>query len=183
MPTENEKKIVLLPNTPEDEFLTQSSCVLHIQQAYLDANGHIIRIRKTKIKNHEKYVFCFKHKVKSNDSYRIVEIEKEIDARDFNQLFPSFNSQLTKTRYHIEHKDGLWEVDFFKDYDKNNYFIMAEHEMPEIQLQPKSIPDIISNYMLHDVKLFDADYGSNRLCDVQHAKNILKTLTNKEKVV
>lgn len=178
MPTENEKKIVLLPNTPENEFLIQSSCVLHIQQAYLDAN---VRIRKTKIKNSEKYVFCFKHKVKSNGGYRIIEIEKEIDARDFDDLFPCFNSQLRKTRYHIEHEDGLWEVDFFKDNDENNYFIMAEHEMPELQLKPKSIPDIISNYMLHEVELFDADYGSNSLCDVQHAVNILKTLTNKEK--
>ena len=34
MPTENEKKIVLLPDTSEEEFLAQSSCVLYIQQAY-----------------------------------------------------------------------------------------------------------------------------------------------------
>ena len=177
MPTENEKKIVSLPDTSEEEFLAQSSCVLYIQQAYLDTNGYIVRIRKTKINNYKKYVFCFKHKVKSNNGYRIVEIEKEIDARDFNQLLPSFNSQLIKTRYHIEHEAGMWEVDFFKDSNKNNYFIMAEHEMPEFQLQIKSIPDIIYNHMLHEVELFDENYGSYRLCDIQHAKDILKTLT------
>ncbi len=57
---------------------------------------------------------------------------------------------------------------------------MAEHEMPEFQLQPKSIPDIILNYMLHEAEPFNEDYGSYRLCDIQHANNIL-TLTNKEK--
>ena len=126
MPTENEQKIVLQLDSPEDEFLIQY-------------------------------------------------------ARDFGDLAHSFVLHLRKIRYIIEHDDGIWEVDFFKDRNENNYFVMAEHEMPELQLKPKSIPDIISDWMLHEVRPFDADYGSNRLCDMRHAAQILETLTNEEK--
>ena len=177
MPTENEQKIVLQLDSPEDEFLIQSSRVLHIHQVYLSKSTPVIRIRKTRIENSEKYVFCFKHRVKN----RIVEIEQEIDARDFDDLAHSFVLHLRKIRYIIEHDDGMWEVDFFKDRKGKNYFVMAEHEMPELQLKPKSIPAIIADCMLHKVEPFDGNYGSNRLCDIQHATHILETLTNEEK--
>lgn len=178
MPTENEKKYVLNRDT-EEFFKSRANNKIVIWQGYLfSSKGTSLRCRKTQIKN--KAVFYLT--LKSSVNGRVVEIENQIDERDFNDLWTQCMNKLEKIRYIVpDKKDQTWEIDFFKDHNLDNYFCLAEFEMPEGQLEPYFIPSFITDVLIYDVPLTDCKFSSKVLADIRYANSLYKELLETKK--
>ncbi len=183
MPTENEMKFVLLIESEKEISKLCKNC-FEIKQAYIAANhGMSLRIREKKhlkSSRRDKYEICFKQKI----GKRVLEIENQIDVRDFEDLWSVAMNRLDKIRYNLiirkKKVDYLWEIDFFKDHGQNTYFALAEHEMPENQLKPDFIPDIIKKHLVFEVPITDGRFASKRLADVKHAKELYNQIRSKK---
>lgn len=182
MPTEHEFKFILKLNC-EDNLIKIAKKHLCISQGYLLASkGISLRLRSSQSgemykstlipKNDFRYEINFK----SNTSKRIIEIENKIDKRDFDDLWQQCLNKLIKYRHIVKDKmDNSWEIDFFKDYNNENYFAMAELELPEGQ-SPKFIPDFIKSNLIYEVPLTDTRFSSKLIADVRYAIEINKSL-------
>ncbi len=169
MPTENEKKFVLRLDT-EDYFRKNALREAMIQQGYLfSSKGTSLRCRKAKNKHYLT--------LKSNVNGRVVEIENQIDERDFNDLWTQCMNKLEKIRYFLsDSSKDVWEVDFFKDHKGKNYFCLAEFEMPEGQLAPDHLPKFIKDNLLFEVPLTDCRFASKLLADIRYATDLYKVI-------
>lgn len=172
MPTENERKFVLSIDS-QDEIRTKSDATIFMKQGYLAfTKGLSLRVRMEEpLGGKAKFKSCFKQKVNG----RVIEIEKKIDRRDFDDLWSIAMNRLEKVRYVLEFSSGVWEVDYFKDHGEI-YFALAEHEMPEGQLEPNKIPSIIKRHLLYEVPADDDNYSSKRLACLKHAKKLYREL-------
>lgn len=177
MPTENERKFILKIKS-ESEISSYAKEKRLINQAYLAfSKGISVRLRETIYSHSEpRLEICFKQNVKN----RVIEIEKKIDKRDFSDLWETSVNRLEKIRYIVEDKKKIWEVDYFKEHHQQTYFAMAEYEMPENQLTPEFIPDIIKEYLLYEVPMFDDRFSSKRIADVKYSKELYSELIKKE---
>jgi len=176
MPTENERKYVLQRDC-ERLFKDAADSVFLCRQAYLAfSKGMSARVRESIVLHQKpKYRFCFKQKVGG----RVVEIEKKIDRRDFDDLWSVALNRLEKIRYNLYFEpDYLWEVDFFKDKEHQTYFALAEHEMPEGQIEPDFMPEVISANLLYTPNIDDNRFSSKRLADVRYATRLLDDLNS-----
>ncbi len=177
MPTENERKF-LLHEDSEKIFKNKAHHIKHIRQGYLGfSKGMSLRIRET---NNHRYTLTFKQKVNN----RVVEIEKKMDKRDFEDLWTVSVNKLEKIRYDINFFDYdnnpyLWEVDAFKDHEHKTYIIIAEHEMPEGDESPHFIPDLISENLIYSVPDSDDRFASKKVADVKYAKKLYESLIKK----
>lgn len=172
IPTENELKFLLNVEC-ENEIEKNSISQKDIRQGYLVfSKGVSLRIRETfSSKDHRpKFELTFKQKVGN----RVIEIEKDIDHRDFNDLWEVSINKLEKIRYNIAHEENYWEVDAFKDHNHETYIIVAEHEMPEGKLYPESIPAIINDNLLYAVPLDDYRFSSKKLANLKYSKKLYK---------
>lgn len=178
MPTEHELKFILDLKC-EKAVAKQADRAKIVSQGYLAlSKGMAVRVRESIDGENVKHEMCVKTRVKSG---RCVEVETEIDVRDFKDLWEITVNRVEKMRYVIgTKKKEIWEVDFFKDHRQNTYFAMAEHEMPENQLTPNFMPDIIKKYLIFEVPLLDDRFSSKRLADVKHAKKLLSTILEKK---
>lgn len=163
----------------EDTIKEKAKNSLRIRQGYLSfSKGTSLRIRETDGKRHE---MTYKQKV--ND--RVVEIETKISQRDFNDLWSVAANKLDKIRYNVMTtiKSGTycWEVDFFKDHHDHNYIAVAEHEMPEGQLEVSYIPKIIKRNLVFPVPRSDDRFASKRLANVKYAKDLYNSIKPKGK--
>lgn len=176
MPVENEKKFVLhlLPRL-EKFFSKMAEEILVISQAYLlRSKGLTVRIRKQKDRRDKvKYYFTTKQKVEG----KIIEIEKRIEATDFDDLAKVADGWVHKIRYVVK----SWEIDFFKK-GKETYFIMAEIEMPHGMDEPKVVPEFVAEHLLFKVPRNDCRFSSKKLSDVDYATSLLKDVLEKENV-
>jgi CYTH domain-containing protein len=170
MPTENEMKFVLEFKDTEEYFRKNALQKASIWQGYLfSTKGISLRCRKTKNKHYLT--------LKSSVNGRVVEIENQIDERDFTDLWSQCMNKLEKIRYIlIDQKDQTWEIDFFKDHNNGNYFCLAEFEMPEGQLAPKFVPKFIKDYLLFEVPLTDCRFASKLLADMRYASDIYRQI-------
>lgn len=184
MPTENERKYVLRLDC-EDEITCKHCSSYLLKQGYLAfAKGMTLRIRSAEElgKKHSKIKrkLCLKQRANS----RVIEIEKKIGKRDFEDLWKMSLSRLEKVRHIIIEKGQVWEIDFFKLHhhdEDETYFALAEHEMPEGQISPDFIPDIIARHLLYAVPPNeDYEFSSKRLACVRHAKKLYRDLTDEE---
>jgi len=172
MPTENELKYVLRLES-ENEISDLSNKHYAICQAYMAfSKGISLRVRSL---DDSKFIMCYKQKVKG----RVIEIQKKISRRDFEDLWSVSMGKLEKIRYNLVHGSAIWEVDFFKDIDET-YFALAEIEMPESQLQPDSIPDIIMSNLIYEVDRSDDRFASKRLADINYARKLYLKITKGE---
>ena len=182
MPTENERKYVL---NIECEKHLENNCkkidkfLLH--QGYLAfSKGMTLRLRSCQqiINNNLvgeiKRKLCYKQKV--ND--RVIEIEKKIDKRDFDDLWTTCLNKVQTYRYSFYLDKNLWEIDFFKNHHNETYFAMAECEMSEDYIEPEFIPEFIEKNILYFVPIDSDDYSTKRLACFSHAKKIYKKLIN-----
>lgn len=178
MPIENERKYVLRLNVSEGVFHDAADGVEDIEQVYLiSGKKQSLRCRKiTRVKDHGKIELIYNMTFKQEVGKKVVEIETDIDARDYKLLKKSATAVLQKTRYRVDD----WEVDFFKA-DGKTYFVLAEIEMPENQKKPHSIPTLINENLVHVVKRGDKRFTSKRLCDVKHAQQLISSLKGKVK--
>jgi CYTH domain-containing protein len=170
MPTENELKFMLDYKGTEEKFAKIAESKILILQGYLfSSKGSSLRCRKAKNKHYLT--------LKSNVNNRVVEIEKQIDERDFNDLWTQCMNKLEKLRYNVPDKQGqIWEIDFFKDHTGNNYFCLAELEMPEGQLAPMFMPKFIKEDLLFEVPLTDCRFASKMLADIRYASDLYKLI-------
>lgn len=187
MPTENEIKYVLKLDCESDLIMQDfkyKKYLLH--QGYLAfSKGMTLRLRSSqemksdKLISNPKRKLCYKQKVNE----RVIEIEKKIDQRDFNDLWDSTLNRAEKHRYVINFNEDIWEIDFFKHHHET-YFVLAEHEMPEGQKEPNEIPDFIFNNLIYSVPHDDDDdFSTKRLACIKHAKKIYKELLSVQKTI
>jgi CYTH domain-containing protein len=179
MPTENERKMVLNIDLAEETVKKVARTQYEIHQGYLMASkGMSLRLRNSLNKN-DKQRFYMTYKC-SSTAGRVVEIEKKIDKRDFDDLWPQCMNKLLKTRYEVLHCRELWEIDFFRDHNDQNYFVMAEVEMPEGQENPRTFPKIIIDNLIYKVALTDCRFASKLLADTRYTKDLYLSLTQGE---
>lgn len=152
--------------------------IRHIRQGYLGfSKGMSLRIRET---NNERYELTFKQKVNN----RVVEIEKKISSRDFEDLWSVAVNRLEKLRYDMYFHDGqggvhCWEVDAFKDHDHKTYVIIAEHEMDEGVDKPNFVPTLIQETLVYAVPRTDDRFASKKIADVKYAKKLYEATVKK----
>ena len=184
MPTENELKYVLSLDLGKQIYNSKIplSDPLVIRQGYLHNDiGGGVRVRSiingTKMLN-----------VKWRVPDRIVEVETEITTRDFEDLFAQCKERLDKHRYiysHWHHDEELiWEIDLF--FTNQNgystlYFVLAEHEMPEGQENPVTIPSLVLEHLVYAVPREETgEFSSRKLSDPHYASGRYTALTQKE---
>lgn len=176
MPTENERKYVLKLALNPITFSDRVRTAYEIQQGYLMASkGMSLRLRssmETDMDMSKRFFMTYK----CSTNGRVVEIEKKIDRRDFDDLWPQCMNKLIKMRYEYAHQQLVWEIDFFADHNGHNYFVMAEIELPEGVVQPPSLPRIISDNLVFEVPLTDCRFASKLLGDVRYAKELYEGL-------
>lgn len=184
MPTEHEFKYVLsldFLNEFDESILRKTSTGwTEINQGYVAvAEGTATRIRqaRTVAPRHygnsevDHWTLTFKHTVNS----RVIEIEKELDSRDGQDLWSACTRRVCKTRYYFPDGDHTWELDLFKT-DQNVYFILAEVELPEGSSRPTLMPSFLSKYMIYEVDLTDNQFSNKKLGDVEYAAELYKKI-------
>jgi len=177
MPTENERKYVLRSECESlvNELSTEQ---YDIAQGYLIATrGITVRVRKQKKRSNgaESYVFA----LKVNTNGRCIEVENNLDKRDFDDLWAIALNQLEKVRYIVRHNKSSWELDFFKDYRGQTYMAVAEIELPEDQMDPDSIPDVVKKNMIFKVPLTDTRFSNKLLGNARYAAELINEITKK----
>lgn len=179
MPTEKEKKFVLKTDT-ENYFAEIADEKLFIRQGYLlSSKGITLRFRQSisSTKKKENYFLTFKYTVNG----RVIEIEKKIDERDFEDMWTQCLNKVVKIRYLVKDtKENIWEIDFFKDHNNETYFAMAEFEMPEDKDGPDFMPNFISENLVYEVSLTDSRFSSKLLGDVRYAIEIMNGLRSNQ---
>jgi CYTH domain-containing protein len=175
VPTENERKFVINKKCEAlVRKITDES--YEISQGYLvSTKGVTLRLRKTSHNNKETYYFTLKSTVNG----RVIELEHEIDERDFHDLWQNSINKLEKIRYKIKHKKLIWELDFFYDYKGELYFALAECELPEGVEKPETMPDIIKDNLIYEVPLDDSRFANKHLGDPRYCIDLMAELTRK----
>lgn len=170
MPTENERKFILI-NEPAVVYKISKKAqkLLAIEQAWIhNGNDWNIRIRKIFGPSYPDPIY--KATYKQQVPKRLIEIETEIDERDYQDLLLLSDSVLHKTRYIIPVGSLKWEIDLFYDKRRTNlYFVMAEIELPEGVERPTTIPDIISENLLFEVPIWNNEFSSIKLQNIEYA--------------
>ncbi len=175
MPTENERKFVI-DRSCELEAKELSSKKYLISQGYLIATrGITVRVRKLDNGKKVKHYFT----LKANAGGRVIELEERIDKRDFDDLWNICLNKLQKIRYVVKGRHYTWELDFFKDYQGNTYFALAEVELPEGVPAPDTVLDIVKANLLYEVPLTDNRFGNKLLGDARYAADILQHINEK----
>ena len=179
MPTEHEYKYILKLETPEEYFEHDCEKHLILRQGYLAfSKGMSCRVRSSRQHGESarrtKWFLTFKQKVGS----RTIEIEKELDKRDGEDLWSVCVGKLKKDRYVIKGlEDTLWDVDFFKRGDL--YFVMAEVELKEGSPRV-DLPLFIKADLLYEVPLTDDRFSNKRLGDVDYAISMYQKVVQGE---
>lgn len=177
MPTENERKYVLL-NEPAviDRVAKKAQKIYAIEQAWVQyGKGWNLRIRKKfgPILSEPKFYLTYKQ----NTNKRLIEIENEIEERDYYDLLKLTDSILQKTRYVIPIGALNWEVDLFFDSKRSNvYFVMAEIELPEGTHKPKAVPDFVLDNLLFEVPIDNNQFTSRKLQDIEYAVGLYNSI-------
>lgn len=153
---------------------------LEISQGYLIATrGITVRVRKSARKNGKsEYYFT----LKVNTAGRVIEIEKNLDKRDFTDLWGIALNKLEKIRYIVKYAGSNWELDFFKDYRGETYMAVAEIELPEDQLEPNSLPEIVKQNLIYKVPLTDARFSNKLLGDARYAAELLQEILRNQDI-
>ncbi|MBV9835151.1 MAG: hypothetical protein JO055_12135 [Alphaproteobacteria bacterium] len=169
MPVENERKFVLHdPHGALERALGNVRPAIPrkaIRQGYLDTVG--LRIRRFDQDGRVSHIFSYKRPVDDV----MVEIEREIDAVDFERLWKLRREALEKVRYSIAAGDCQWDIDFFKDGGRT-YFALAEVEMPEGREEPPPPPAILAPYIEFLVERGDERFSSKKLADPAYARRL-----------
>ena len=178
MPIENERKFVLNEDGLEAELAADSAVTRSfLRQAYLDVSGMRIRSAQTGAAE-VRHLFTYKRPIDG----QVVEIETEISAVDFERLWSQRRETLQKLRYSWTDGPFHWDVDFFKADGDHTYFIQAEVEMPEGQVEPPPLPPGLADHLLGMAPAGDPRFASKRLASQAHAEQILADIKSKGRI-
>lgn len=167
------KFLLSLTDTLEAKINKIASDVIEMKQSYLQRNKELtVRIRKSLCDGETKHYMTVKVPVEDN----IVEVEKKISSDDYNRLATKAYGWVNKYRYLVPFGRLTWEVDFFKN-EGENYFVMAEIELPEGVLKPDSLPPFVEDNLIYAVPREDTRFSSKKISDVQYAKKILSEVS------
>jgi predicted CopG family antitoxin len=171
MPTENEVKVVLSCGDPEAALveLKGRNRFSHVIQGYLERGETTCRVRFISTSDGARF---HKLTVKREVNKRLIEIETEIDERDFNDLWTVCKGKIHKVRVYVED----WEIDFFLDQEGVIYFVLAEHEMPEGQEDPTSLTGFVRDHLLYEVPRGDKRFSNRKLGKVKYARELFQEL-------
>ncbi len=178
MPTENEFKIVLKNTSDVHKAINDIAFDrIYIEQAYIKGDdGWQWRIRKTESSNSS---INYLSTIKLKKETRLIELEQEIDERDYDDLINEATSILYKYRYIVfDEQNKTWEIDFFQDpMIKSFYFTMAELEAPEGVVGIEYVPSFIQDHVLFYVpQEQNSKYSSKNIVDVEYAENLYNEL-------
>ena len=184
MPTENERKYVLFRDRKVLESIeTRAKKQLHIEQHILkEGSGWVYRIRRSvpcdgpinpKFADPQ-YMATFKQHVNG----RLVELNHEIDKRDYEDLKTKSLGQIIKTRHLLPYGLHIWEVDVFYNGPIQNdpFFIMAEVELDEGDEAPPHVPDFITDHLLYEVPIDVKGFSNKKLRNVEYAEAVYQNL-------
>lgn len=180
MPIEREFKYVLENAEHLEDLIRQDSDsiveVIQVNQYYLNENARA-RQKQVEKKDHEgkicldtTLVFTYKHKLEAGSGR--LEIETKLTNEDFSIIKKEANVSLSKTRYVLQHKSGIWEIDFFKNLGKT-YFVLAEYEDRDGLGEPKNLHPFVEKYLIHKVAEGDSRFDSYKIASIEHALNIV----------
>lgn len=169
MPIENEFKYVLRYDHDLPEATGAYASI--IQQGYLSPEVRIRMIEVPGVKNGNNRVGFFTFKRNTPDG--LVEIETELDPRDFDRLWPSTHNRLEKVRFSFSEGSVKWDVDLFGAHD-DPYFALAEAEVPEGEPEP-AICERLAGWLIKPVGK-DPDFTSYKLSDETYARNLMTSL-------
>lgn len=166
MPTENERKYVL--SDPE-AVLTQwpRATWSEIRQGYLPGDA---RIRRMAHGDGTKDTFTYK----ISAGGRLVEVETDLETRDFDDLWPLTTRRIHKLRRPQVDDHGLhWDIDLFLDSDGRMYLAMAECEMPEAMEEPPELLPALSAHLAYTVpRDRQIEFTNARLADPVYARSL-----------
>lgn len=168
---ENELKYVLRTDT-SPRFL-EKYCGLPavINQGYLPGKA---RIRSKGTPKNTTYYFTYKLAVDDV----IFEIEKKITHHEFKTLWPHTDRRLIKLRYLKMDGDVQWDIDLFLTSLNEQYFAMAEAEMPETMKAPPRIPGFLREVMLYEVpRERSKEFTSSRVSNPEYAQTLLDAIS------
>lgn len=149
-----------------------------IRQGYLPGNARV----RSQTLGDDLPICVFTYKFKTDEG--LVEIEKMIDDKDFDRLWPYTTNRLVKRRFaHLRDccfggDDSVqWDVDFFLDDQGGFYFAMAECEMPAKRRRPKRIFPLIADYVAYEVPRERGEEFTNvRLADPAYAALVMSRI-------
>ena len=155
MSIENERKYILSLTPRDITSLGDNYGGVHqyIRQAYIGD----VRIRTiVDFGEQETWNYIFTWKKRRADGSRI-EIETNISAKDFNELWKMADRFISKRRVKIKGYGVDWDIDFLfsDDYNPGShipsscYLTIAEVEMPEGMDEPEIIPKFIKDSLLY----------------------------------
>lgn len=180
-------------------FSIEFKDMLDIEQGYLNIGvGTATRIRKavrksSSVAGNPDWYFTFKQKIEGRDG--VIEIETRIDEKDAIPLWNVCVNKLKKRRYSYENRvrKEKYDIDFFIDANGENYFILAEVEMPQQKENiPNSreyldasklrnevnlhLPEWLRNQVLYEVELTDGRFSNTRLSDCAYARKLYQKI-------
>lgn len=144
-----------------------------VLQGYVDDNARVRRFRDLDT-GAVRHVFSFKRKAARSGKVR--EIENEIDAETFEDLFAESSVRLRKLRYAFEEAGVHWDVDVLLSRKGGKpYFVKAEAEVgPEVAEAPGPCATIAPCVIAVPGKR--KGFSSRRLADEDYARRLLKGL-------
>lgn len=180
MPTENERKFVLVCDRADEELrgLRATFRNADILQGYL-VRGKKVTVRVRSAIDYairaSGTVAClgrsYSLTTKRLTAGRVVEVEAAIDERDFGDLWDASKGRLSKVRVEM----GDWEVDYFLG-EGGVYFVLAEVELPEGKDGPDEVIPFVRDRLLYEVPRGDDRFSNRKLGKVKYARNLLNEL-------
>lgn len=130
--------------------------MLDIKQGYLSKDfGKVVRVRRTYFNQHNHVLGMLTIKIKTGDAAGVDEYEYQIPEDEAEKLLNSCDWPiLEKTRYIINYKETIWEVDVFHGHKAG--LILAEVEVESAD-QAIEIPDWIGEEVTGQAQYYNAN--------------------------
>lgn len=163
---ENELKFVLRGHSGLMASLSHLPTV-RIDQAYLTPETRIRR--RSRVDGWSNTVLGFKRRLPNG---RNLDVEGEISAEEFEELWSVATHRLSKERIHIEDGEISWDIDVFMDGGGLPTIVLAEAEMPPEMEAPPSIPLALAGLIAFSVPRDDSRFSARLLSDVSYARSL-----------
>lgn len=183
MPVENERKYILDLSIDQLEKICKefNGKEQEIKQSYIK-DGRIRRISSFTrnigvVVITYKYIFTWKYTL--NDG-TLIEIETEINWRDYERLCKESKNLITKRRVKFEFDNMHWDLDFLLSGSKH-YITIAECEMPEGMDAPAKLPQFVNDTLIFLVPRSESKKWTNkRLTNSKKTIKMVNTVRDNE---